>query len=352
MSWRATDYGRRKLCRGSQHVIVYFKLLVSLPWIDSSFCLINWWSIWYSFVIYLLTILTDISIARCCLILIIAIRWPFFETVFKNAEEEGQFIQFNWLEEIKAQLRRRKQLKTYLSEMSATHYGRLQISYSDMANLDALILPDIGARASNYYLLGEELGMICNDEKWETFITQFWCEANYDTLFFNFFRYSLSVGYYAGKIATYISQTYVTKEWQKFLAVPKKKQTIEHAMLLVAQWMQPSKLIYANEISNSLDDIAQLTKNLIAKEHPHLSINGTPLPEEAEWKNEILDDNKWSAEDSMIIISALCKTMFTTLGFKSCASRQTLMINQVRLMQKQINDADWLMEVNSQIVFK
>lgn len=126
---------------------------------------------------------------------------------------------------------------------------------------------------------------------------------------------NLTHKYYAYKVVRYLRQTHLAKEWQKYLALPVERQTTERGAILVAQWSQPEKRVSAQRVSEMLDDIAQQTRILVAERYPTIPINLVPRSELNRWKTENLYDNRWSNEDSRIIVTTLCEIMFNTLGF-------------------------------------
>lgn len=239
------------------------------------------------------------------------IRWEFISKVIGNEETASPV---DWFVETKGQSFRHTQLKKYLADIAANDRTKMPISYSDMTHLDALLLPDITARSKNYYLWIEESNAILrDDDEWVISRIALRNEPDNDT---PFFRANLSDEYYGRIVQSYVTRTYVTLEWERFLSLPEKNQTLERVDILLCQSIEPSTPIYPKDISDSLDNIARLVRESIAKDHPDLSINNKKFAEEASsWKNEILYDNKWSPRESMIIILSLCETMFGRMGF-------------------------------------
>ncbi|XP_043281812.1 F-box only protein 21-like [Venturia canescens] len=222
-------------------------------------------------------------------------RWPHLQEAFDelhNTAEETKNP--NWRYETKERLLTRRRLLEKLSRMSAKHYGKMELSAPDMKEYDPMFLTEYGARLMSYHYLVDELIMlieqpleICN----------------------------LTHKHYAYKVVTYLKQTYLAKEWEKFVALSPEKQTSERGAILVAQWSQPEKRVSPRKVSEMIDDMAQKTRNLITESYPDIPINLVPRETLARWKTENLKDNQWDNEYSRTIVSALCKVMFHDLGF-------------------------------------
>lgn len=131
-----------------------------------------------------------------------------------------------------------------------------------------------------------------------------------------FFRGSnLTHRYYALKVVRYLKQSHLKNEWQMFISLPLKQQTLERGATIVAQWSQPERHVSHTMISSSLDNIAEQTKELLREQYPAHSIFSVPKERFAFWKNNILDNNQWNVSETRQVTDALCKVLFQKLGF-------------------------------------
>lgn len=121
--------------------------------------------------------------------------------------------------------------------------------------------------------------------------------------------------HYAYKVVRYLKETYLAREWKKFVALPVEKQTSERGAIFVAQWSQPEKRVSARKVSEMLDDMAQQTRDYITEVYPNVPINSVSQKTLEKWKTENLKDNQWDNEHSKIIVSGLSVIMFQRLGF-------------------------------------
>ncbi|CAL7947557.1 unnamed protein product [Xylocopa violacea] len=220
-------------------------------------------------------------------------RWPFLEEVYQTSKElEGKII--NWREEVKASVNSRKKLLYHLSLMSSKHYKKVPFSNSGFKEYDSLVCPEEGAHPLAYYFLVDELVSLIK------------CPVRSS---------NLTHRYYALIVVRYLRQKHLKSEWEKFISLPPKQQTLECGAIIVAQWSQPEKHISYLEISSKLDSIAEQTKELLREHHPKHPIFSVPKETFTFWKNNIIDDNQWNVSDSKQITNALCTVLFKKLGF-------------------------------------
>lgn len=112
-----------------------------------------------------------------------------------------------------------------------------------------------------------------------------------------------------------MKQTHLKGEWQKFISLPSKQQTLERGATIVAQLSQPERHVSYPTISSILDNIAEQTKDLLKEQHPNHSIFSIPTERFIFWKNNIIDDNQWNISETRQVTDALCKVLFEKLGF-------------------------------------
>lgn len=104
-------------------------------------------------------------------------------------------------------------------------------------------------------------------------------------------------------------------EWQKFISLPSKQQTLERGATFVAQWSQPEKNVSYLAISSILDNIAEQTKEFLREQYPGHSIFSVSNERFNFWKNNIIDDNQWNVTETRQITDALCEVLFVKLKF-------------------------------------
>ncbi|XP_076756126.1 F-box only protein 21 [Xylocopa sonorina] len=238
-------------------------------------------------------------------------RWPFLEEVYQTSKElEGKII--NWREEVKASVNSRKKLLYLLSLMSSKHYKKQGLCNSEFKEYDPLFCPEEGAHPLAYYFLVDELVSLIK------------CPARSG---------NLTLRYYALTVVRYLRQKHLKTEWEKFISLPPKQQTLERGATIVAQWSQAEKHISYLAISSKLDNIAEQTKELLREHHPAHPIFSVPKETFTFWKNNIIDDNQWSVSDSKQITNALCTVLFKKLAFhgneKMYYSLENLFIDRV-----------------------
>lgn len=220
-------------------------------------------------------------------------RWPLLKEVYQTSKElEHQMI--NWKEEVKISLNSRTILLYLLSSMSNKHHKKQELSNSEFKEFDFLFCPKEGAHPLAYYFLIDELTTLIK------------CPAIVS---------NLTHRYYALKVIRYLKQTHLKGEWQKFISLPSKQQTLERGATIVAQWSQPERHVSYPTISSILDNIAEQTKDLLKEQHPNHSIFSIPTERFIFWKNNIIDDNQWNISETRQVTDALCKVLFEKLGF-------------------------------------
>ncbi|KOC67221.1 F-box only protein 21 [Habropoda laboriosa] len=220
-------------------------------------------------------------------------RWPLLKEMYQmNKELNDQMI--NWKEEIKASLSSRMKLLYHLSLMSSKHYRKQELSNSDFKEYDPLFRPEDGAHPSAYNFLVDELMSL----------------IKYPTIASN-----LTHRYYALKVVRYMKQNHLKDEWQKFISLPPKQQTLERGATILAQWSQPERDVSYLAISSTLDNIAEQTKKLLKEKYPAHPIFSVPAETFIFWKNNIIDDNQWNVLESNQVTDALCEVLFKKLGF-------------------------------------
>ena len=112
-----------------------------------------------------------------------------------------------------------------------------------------------------------------------------------------------------------MKQTHLKDEWQKFISLPPKQQTLERGATFVAQWSQPEKNVSYLAISSILDNIAEQTKEFLREQYPGHSIFSVSNERFNFWKNNIIDDNQWNVTETRQITDALCEVLFVKLKF-------------------------------------
>lgn len=88
-------------------------------------------------------------------------RWPHlreaFDDIHNNAEETEST---DWQHEVQERILCKKQLMEKLSQMSAKHYNKQELSAADTREYDPMFLPEYGARPMSYHYLVDELLML------------------------------------------------------------------------------------------------------------------------------------------------------------------------------------------------
>lgn len=110
-------------------------------------------------------------------------------------------------------------------------------------------------------------------------------------------------------------QNYLADEWHRFVELPPEKQLLEKGATLVAQWSQPDRQVTYSYVCGMLDKIVEQAKEVLKERYPSHSIFTTSAKQLAHWKNNNIDDNQWSTEETKQVMSALCEVMFNRLGF-------------------------------------
>ena len=220
-------------------------------------------------------------------------RWPLLKEAYQtNQRLENQMLV--WKEEIKASLSTRRKLIDHLSMMSSKHFRKQELSDVEFKEYNPLFHPEEGAHPLGYYFLVDELMSL----------------IRYPAMASN-----LTHRYYALKVIRYLKQSHLKNEWQKFISLPAKKQTLEYGATIVAHWSQPERDVSYSSVSSALDNIAQQTKELLREQYPNHSIFSTPEEQFIQWKNNIIDDNQWSITETKQVTNALCEVLFQKLGF-------------------------------------
>ncbi|XP_076626553.1 F-box only protein 21 [Colletes latitarsis] len=220
-------------------------------------------------------------------------RWPLLKDAYQtNTEVEGRMI--NWREETKASLNIRMKLLYHLSMMSSKHYKKQELPNSAFKEFDSLFLLEEGAHPLAYYFLVDELISLIKGPAMASNLTH---------------------RYYALKVVRYLKHRHLRNEWEKFISLQPKEQTLERGAAIVAQWSQPKRHISYSYISSLLDNIAEQTKEVLKEHYPAHSIFSTPVEQFNFWKNSIIDDNQWNPTETRQVTDALCQVLFQKLGF-------------------------------------
>ncbi|XP_043512452.1 F-box only protein 21-like [Frieseomelitta varia] len=218
-------------------------------------------------------------------------RWPLLKEVYEtNKKLEHRMI--NWKEEMKVSVTSRTKLLCYLFSMSSKHHRKQDLPNSEFKDLDPLFCPKEGAHPLAYYFLLDELDSLIKHP-----------------------TTNLTHRYYGLKIIRYLKQTHLKDEWQKFISLPSKQQTLERGATFVAQWSQPEKNVSYLAISSILDNIAEQTKEFLREQYPGHSIFSVSNERFNFWKNNIIDDNQWNVTETRQITDALCEVLFVKLKF-------------------------------------
>ncbi|KAK9301059.1 hypothetical protein QLX08_006403 [Tetragonisca angustula] len=218
-------------------------------------------------------------------------RWPLLKEVYDiNKKLEHRII--NWKEEVKVSVTSRTKLLCYLFSMSSKHHRKQDLPNSEFKDLDPLFCPKEGAHPLAYYFLLDELDSLIKHP-----------------------ATNLTHRYYGLKIIRYLKQTHLKDEWQKFISLPPKQQTLERGATFVAQWSQPEKNVSYLAISSILDNIAEQTKEFLREQYPGHSIFSVSNERFNFWKNNIIDDNQWNVTETRQITDALCEVLFVKLKF-------------------------------------
>ncbi|XP_015440165.1 PREDICTED: F-box only protein 21-like [Dufourea novaeangliae] len=220
-------------------------------------------------------------------------RWPMLKEVYQM-KKNPEGLPVNWKEEAKISLNIRMRLLYQLSLMSNKHYKKQELPNTVFKEFDPLFRLEHGAHPFAYYFLVDELISLIKIPA----ITS-----------------NLTHRYYVIKVIRYIKQSHLKEEWQKFISLPSKEQTLERGATIVAQWGQPERHVTYSYISLLLDNIAEQTKALLREEYPAHSIFSTSAEQFIFWKNNIIDDNHWSIRETKQVTDALCKVLFQKLGF-------------------------------------
>ncbi|KAK1133940.1 hypothetical protein K0M31_011727 [Melipona bicolor] len=217
-------------------------------------------------------------------------RWPLLKEVYETKKLKHRMI--NWKEEVKVSVTSRTKLLCYLFSMSSKHHRKQDLPNSEFKDLDPLFCPKEGSHPLAYYFLLDELDSLIKHP-----------------------ATNLTHRYYGLKIIRYLKQTHLKDEWQKFISLPLKQQTLERGATFVAQWCQPEKNVSYRAISSILDNIAEQTKEFLREQYPGHSIFSVPNERFNFWQNNIIDDNQWNVTETRQITDALCEVLFVKLKF-------------------------------------
>lgn len=218
-------------------------------------------------------------------------RWPDLKRIYDKRKCERHI---NFEEEVKANIKCRKELWSYIMQMSEMHYYKDDLSDSDMKDFDSLFHLEKGAHHMNYYFLIDELMSILAQSSRES---------------------NLTYRYYVKKLLRYLQQCHLKSIWQEFINYPDKQQILEQAATIVAQWYQPRKHVSYSHVKASLASIAQQVLECLKKEHPEHSIFSTSTELFSFWENNNIDDNQWNSIEGKQIIDTLRKVLFEEVGF-------------------------------------
>lgn len=218
-------------------------------------------------------------------------RWPHLKEIYETNNDRRMI---NWNHEIKSSLSSRIKLLYYLCSMSSKYYKLQELSNSEFEEFDILYSPKLGAHPFAYYFLVDELITLIQHPAIVSDLTH---------------------RYYALKIVRYLKQAHLKDEWKKFLSLPPKQQTLERGATIVAQWSQPERHVSYFQISSTLDNIAEQTKELVRERYPNHTIFSTPTERFNFWKNNIIGDNQWNITETRQLTDALCEILFKKLGF-------------------------------------
>ncbi|XP_001601019.1 F-box only protein 21 [Nasonia vitripennis] len=219
-------------------------------------------------------------------------RWPSLKEIYLEQQRLHQ-VQ-NWVQEAQANIGSRRAVMNQLGLMSAKYYKKQELSPSEFEDFDPIFRPERGAHLLAYHFIVDELIKLI-----ERPVTQS----------------NLTNKYYAYKVIRYMKQSYLTDEWNRFIELPVEKQLLEKGAVLVAQWSQPERHVTYSYVCDMLDKIVEQAKEVLKERYPSHSIFTTPAKQFAHWKNNNIDDNQWSTEETKQVMSALCEVMFNRLGF-------------------------------------
>lgn len=144
-----------------------------------------------------------------------------------------------------------------------------------------------------------------------------WNSHVFDTqLFFRDKRCSLSEIYFAVKVIIYLREIYVVRKWLKFRNLcPPIKQTMEQAVILMAQWCQPYELVFRSDIEALLDSIVQQILKVLNDVHPTHSIFAISEEEFSFWQHNNVNCSLWDKEEAEQIMNTVCTVIFHELDF-------------------------------------
>ncbi|XP_076290805.1 F-box only protein 21 [Lasioglossum baleicum] len=222
-------------------------------------------------------------------------RWPSLKETY-HINKESEYYVVNWKERIRLCLDIKNQLFQQLSLMSSRHYNEMsnELPNSAFKIFDPLFRVEAGAPPFAYYILVDELISLIKAPALASNLTH---------------------RYYGLKVVRYLKQSHLKEEWQKFISLPPREQTLERGATIVAQWSQPERHVTYSYIASLLDEIAEQTKALLKEQHPDHSIFSTPPEQFVFWRNNIIDDNQWNVLETVQATEALRKVLFQNLGF-------------------------------------
>nr|XP_012220290.1 PREDICTED: F-box only protein 21-like [Linepithema humile]XP_012220292.1 PREDICTED: F-box only protein 21-like [Linepithema humile] len=216
-------------------------------------------------------------------------RWPYL-----REEYDKQLCKENFLEQVKAGIKSKKQLRHYMSLMSKEHYYKDDLFDVDLKDLHSLFDPDKGAYFMNYYFFVNELIKLFAQSSTESDLTQ---------------------RYYAKKLLSYLQHYRLRNMWHKFINYPEQQQILEEAATILAQWYQPQKYVSYMDVRTSLDNIAQQVLEYHKNKYPAHPIFSISPEQFSFWKYNNIDDNHWNSTEGRQIIESLCKVLYDKLGF-------------------------------------
>ncbi|XP_034947357.1 F-box only protein 21-like [Chelonus insularis] len=218
-------------------------------------------------------------------------RWPHLSEIYENNEKDGLRIH-SWIDTIRSRIQCRKKLISTLSLMSQKNYRKQELAYADMEEFSLLVRPEVHPFA--YHFVVDELTTLVNNSSTDVNLTH---------------------QYYARKVLRYLKQKHLAKIWSYFTYLPLEKRILEKGAILISQWSQPDQRVSESQITATLDEIAETTKQVIKARYPNHPLLFASRQDLDEWRTTNIPDNKWDKEGTRQVMNVLCEVLFENLKF-------------------------------------
>ncbi|XP_067216518.1 F-box only protein 21-like [Linepithema humile] len=223
-------------------------------------------------------------------------RWPYL-----REEYDKQLCKENFLEQVKAGIKFKKQLWHYMSLMPKKRYYKDDSFDVGLKNFHSLFDPDKGAYFMNYYFFVNELKLRILPAK------------------------EFRMKYEAHRFLSYLHLYCLKIKWHKFVNYCKQKQILEEAATILAQCYEfdhSQEYMSYMYMRTSLDNIAQQVLEYLKNKYPAHPIFSISAEQFSFWKYNNIDDNHWNSTEGRQILESLCKVLQNKLSsyenYKKC----------------------------------